>query len=1045
AFGAGGGDGYGGAIFVNSTGTLVLTGNSTFSGNNAYGGSSLDGGVAGGGAGTDLFMMTGATVQIAPGAGNTITFNGTIADNSISSIGTANGAGTGASLTTYAGLTVFNGVDTYSGQTIINGGALAGPLNIGSNTALNYGITAGTLQATDGVGLPTDSFLNFAGPNQFTGGVLQTSGLFDRWVGVFDPTNQGVASRVEWTGSGGFAAINGPLTVMLDSGAPLVWGTDGFVPFGSSLMFGSANSTDLVNFTNAVDISGGTASVLVVNNGNANSVAAMTGVISGSGALSVGGGGYGGTLILTGVNTYTGGTSVTSAALAINSDAALGAASGALALDNGVLIATGNITSARTITLTGPSNVIDTDMNSVTLSGNIGGAGALMTSGGGSLNLSGTDTYTGGTFIGAGTTLTTTGPAVLPSGGSIVVVSPGGVQTDVFTGTVNVTGPLDLVNGTPPELIITPGESLEGVGTVNVAVIVEGGGNNAPGDGPGTIVVSAPVTDLSGATYTVAVDGPTSSVGCPNPAGCAGAYSSTIVAGAGNTYTAAGTLAPVLRGIAAPANNNYTPPVTANFVIVQAQGGVLGSFSGITQPATGLAPGTRFDALYGPNGATPFVNSDSITLYVTPADYTNLSSFGVNLSTNQYQVAGALNALRGPAGLNNNLAATMDFGVLFLQQPSALPHDFDTLSGEVNADAAHGALEATNRFLNLMVDPAVNGRDGSIGGAALGFAPENDATPPSDAVTAFNNILLPAKNPSPAPLASLDERWNAWGSVFGGANSATSNATTGTHNLIAATYGFAGGMDYHLLPDTVTGFALGGGGGNWGVADALGNGRSDMFEAGLYSKSRFGAAYFATALAVSNQWMTTDRTTFTGEQLTARFDAQTVGGRLEGGYRYAMGWMGVTPYGAFQAQAFHSPNYSESDLDGGNLGLFGLSYGAETTTDLSSELGARFDGVYSLANGMQFVWNGLLAWQHDWITNPGLAATFEAASAPGALAGAPVSFNVNGAALPTNTALVAAGADLHLTPSITLGAKFDSAFARTSLTYGGNATLRYAW
>jgi outer membrane autotransporter protein len=191
--------------------------------------------------------------------------------------------------------------------------------------------------------------------------------------------------------------------------------------------------------------------------------------------------------------------------------------------------------------------------------------------------------------------------------------------------------------------------------------------------------------------------------------------------------------------------------------------------------------------------------------------------------------------------------------------------------------------------------------------------------------------------------------------------------------------------------------------------------------------------------------MTTDRSTFTGEQLTAHFDAQTFGGRLEGGYRYAMPWLGVTPYGAFQVQAFHSPNYSESDLSGGSAGLFGLNYATETTTELSSEVGARFDGVRSLANDMQVVWNGRLAWQHTWVSNPALAATFEAASGPGALPGAPVSFNVNGAALPTNSALVSAGADLHMTPSITLGAKFDSALAPNAMTYGGNATLRYAW
>jgi hypothetical protein len=770
----------------------------------------------------------------------------------------------------------------------------------------------------------------------------------------------------------------------------------------------------------------------------------MTGVISGSGALSVGGGGYDGTLILTGANTYTGGTTVTSASLAINSDAALGAPSGALNLNNGILIATSNITSARTITLTGPFNVINTDMNSVSLSGNIGGAGALMTSGGGSLNLSGTDTYNGGTFVGPGTTLTTTGPGVLPAGGPIVVVSPSALMTDVFTGTVNVSGPLDLINGVPPELIIQPGESLEGVGTVNVAVVVEGGGNNQPGDGPGTIVVSAPVTDLAGSTYTVAIDGPLSSVGCGNPAGCAGTYSSTIVVGAGNTYTAAGTLAPILRGIAPPANNNYTPPVTTSFVIVQAQGGVLGSFSGLTQP-TGLAAGTRLDALYGSNATVPFVNSDAITLYVTPADYSNLSSFGVSLSGNQSQVGSALNALRGPAGLNNNLAATMDFGALFAQQPSALPHDFDTLSGEANADAVHGVFEMTSQFLGLMVDPAVNGRAGSVGGAALGFAPDEDTAPASEAVTAFNSITLPSKTQPPAPTTAFDQRWNAWGSAFGGANTTTGDSSVGTHDLTAAVYGFAGGLDYHLMPDTVTGFALGGGGTNWGVAQGLGGGRSDAFAAGLYAKTRFGQAYVASALAFSNQWITTNRATFTGDQLTANFDAQSLGGRLEAGYRYAMPWMGVTPYGAFQALVFHTPDFDERDLTGGTAGLFGLNFDAATATDLSTEIGARFDGLKSLANGMQFVWNGRLAWEHDWVNNPTLPATFQAALAPGALGGAPVSFNVNGAAFPSNSALVSAGADLHVTSSVSVGARFDSAIGLNSQTYAGTGTLRYSW
>ena len=54
------------------------------------------------------------------------------------------------------------------------------------------------------------------------------------------------------------------------------------------------------------------------------------------------------------------------------------------------------------------------------------------------------------------------------------------------------------------------------------------------------------------------------------------------------------------------------------------------------------------------------------------------------------------------------------------------------------------------------------------------------------------------------------------------------NAATGSSNLNAQTYGFAAGMDYHYSPDTIFGFALGGGGTNWGIASG-GTGRSDAF------------------------------------------------------------------------------------------------------------------------------------------------------------------------------------------------------------------------
>jgi outer membrane autotransporter protein len=245
-------------------------------------------------------------------------------------------------------------------------------------------------------------------------------------------------------------------------------------------------------------------------------------------------------------------------------------------------------------------------------------------------------------------------------------------------------------------------------------------------------------------------------------------------------------------------------------------------------------------------------------------------------------------------------------------------------------------------------------------------------------------------------------------------------------------------MDYHFSPDTVAGFALAGGGTNWGLAQGLGGGRSDAFQAGLYAATRSGPAYVSAALAFANHWMTTDRFAFAGDHLNASFSGQSYAGRLEAGYRIAdrtaaLPTLGVTPYAALQAQSFHTPGYSESDLTGGG---FALSYNAMNATDTRSELGARFDST-TMLGAIPVSLRARAAWAHDWVSNPSLGAVFQAL--PGA------SFTVNGAAPPKNSALASAGAELHLTQSWSLAAKFDGEFASGSQTYAGTGTLRYTW
>jgi outer membrane autotransporter protein len=171
-----------------------------------------------------------------------------------------------------------------------------------------------------------------------------------------------------------------------------------------------------------------------------------------------------------------------------------------------------------------------------------------------------------------------------------------------------------------------------------------------------------------------------------------------------------------------------------------------------------------------------------------------------------------------------------------------------------------------------------------------------------------------------------------------------------------------------------------------------------------------------------------------GDQLSASFNGQAWGARVEGGYRYGL-WsgVGVTPYAAAQYQAFHTPFYREADVMAGG---FGLSYNAQNASDARSELGFRFDDL-TTAWGMPLLLRARVALAHDWASNPALSAAFE--SLPGA------NFVVNGAATPPDSALVSAGSEWRLTPRLTLLTKFDGQFASAAQTYAGSGTLRYAW
>jgi autotransporter-associated beta strand protein len=576
--------------------------------------------------------------------------------------------------------------------------------------------------------------------------------------------------------------------------------------------------------------------------------------------------------------------------------------------------------------------------------------------------------------------ITSTGGTINGISGSASLTTTSGTTTvtgsNTFTGGTNVNGGTLTVNGTLSDPTVNGGGLLNGIGSVG-ATQVNAGGTFAPGNGtPGTsLTVNGSLALVSGATYQIYLSPTATSFATVNGAATLG--------GTVQANFAAGSY------------------VSKTYTILIATGGVSGAFSGVTNVSL-------------PSGASDSLSYDANDVYLNvKAGFSNYTG----LNTNQHNLA---NTLTSYFNTNGGIPAQF-FGLT--------ASGLSQIDGEASTGAERAAFQLMNQFLGIMLDPFVDGRFGGYGNGspAIGFAADGKQFLPPDVALAYASIL--GKDPAPQDFA---QRWTAWGSAYGGASNTNGNAAVGSNNLNASTFGFAAGADYHLSSDTIVGFALGGGGTGWGLTTG-GTGRSDAFQSGAYGITRLGPAYLAGALAFANNWFTTNRSAF-GNGLTATFAGQSYGARVESGYRYAaLPTLGVTPYAAVQAQDFSTPNYSETNVVGGGLGL---TYAAMNATDVRTEVGSRLDSPQVIA-GMPLVLRGRIAWAHDFVNNPALSASFQ--SLPG------TGFIVNGAPIPRDSALTTAGAELFIAPNWTLLAKFDGEFASGSQTYAGSGTLRYTW
>ena len=382
---------------------------------------------------------------------------------------------------------ILSGANTYSGPTLITNGTirLIQDGTLGDETGALEMDGSGTLTLVDDIG-PRGSgeLTGFIGDqinlgnNEFTitqndstifRGIITGTGTLTK-AGVSDLTLTGNNTYSGATNiTAGILIISGIGTLGNGAAALTMTGTGSLSILNNN---GIKSIGDLTG-ANTNTISIGNNSSLIVNQiGNTT----FAGSISGDGTLTKS---EDGNLTLTGANTYAGATNLTAGTLTLGDAGTLGNGAGALNMSNAAqlsIAAGAGAKSCGTLTGAAGNTIALNNDNDFTITQNATGAFAGTFTGTSSLIKKGTETL------------------------NITGTSPG------YTGEVNVNAGILSVNGdlSAGTLQINANGTLQGTGTVGTTT---NGGNLAPGNSIGTIIIAGDYTQAANGTLTIEING----------------------------------------------------------------------------------------------------------------------------------------------------------------------------------------------------------------------------------------------------------------------------------------------------------------------------------------------------------------------------------------------------------------------------------------------------------------------------------------------------------------------------------------------------------
>jgi len=394
--------GTGGFVVANSSGTagtLILAGSNSYTGATTVNSGTLQLGNASALGTTTAALTDNGAVNL---GGYSVTVDafsgsGTVSNGSLT-VGSANGSGvfsgsfsgTGGLTKNGSGTLTLTGTNTYTGATTVIGGALQ----------LGNGGTTGSLSTSSA--LVDNATLVFNRSNTLTQGTN-----FAATISGSGNVVQAGAGTTVLTGSNSYSGGTTVSSGSLQVGNVNALGTGGLTVNGGALDL-HGNNVSVPGFSgaggNVTNTVGGTVA-FTANISGASSYAGS--IADGAGIVALTKSGAG-TLALTGSNSYSGGTTVRSGTLAVSGSGTLGATTGGLTANGGVLDlgttsqTVGAVTFAGGVVQNGGLTGTSFNGQSGTVSASLSGTGALSKTTAGTLAVTGSNSYSGGTTVSSG-------------------------------------------------------------------------------------------------------------------------------------------------------------------------------------------------------------------------------------------------------------------------------------------------------------------------------------------------------------------------------------------------------------------------------------------------------------------------------------------------------------------------------------------------------------------------------------------------------------------------------------------------------------------